>query len=197
MAADNVRKLKLQVQISVDGFVARLGGELDWMTWKWDDKLAAYITELTDSVDTILLGRKMADGFISYWSSTTTSPDNPEYAFGKKMIDKPKIVFTKTLDKSNWVNTSLAKGGLVEEVNRIKKQPGKDIIVYGDAGFVSSLIKDSLIDEYNLFINPAVIGKGLTIFNDVNGKLDLRLIKSIGFESMIVLNCYIPALRTI
>ncbi len=139
-----------------------------------DDKLAAYITELADSIDTILLGRKMADGFISYWSSTITSPDNPEYAFGKKMIYKPKIAFIKTLDKSNWVNKSLAKGNLVEEVNGIKKQLGKDISVYGGAGFVSSLIKDNLIDEYNLFIKPTAIGKGLTILIDVNGKLDLR-----------------------
>ena len=171
-----MKKLKLQVQMSVDGFVGRTNGELDWMQWDWDDKLKNYGTELTDSVDTILLGRKMTDGFVSYWSSV--KPDSDEYEFAKKMLEKPKVVFTKTLDKTIWENTKLAKGNLAEEVNQLKAQKGKDIIVYGGAGFVSSLIKENLIDEYHLFINPTAIGKGMTIFGDVNSKLNLELVRS-------------------
>jgi len=154
-----MRKLILQVQMSVDGFVAGPNGELDWMTWNWSDDIKNYVTELHDTVDTILLGRKMTDGFVKHWQSV--EPGTEEYPFAKKMVDYPKVVFTKTLNKSEWKNTTLAKGNLSEEVNSLKNQSGKDIIVYGGAGFVSSLIKENLIDEYYLFINPTVIGKGM------------------------------------
>src|SRR5712692_6445760 len=97
MVEKALRKLKLQVQMSVDGYIAGPNGEMDWLVWNWDDKLKKYVNELTESVDTILLGRKMTEGFISYWSDAMTKPDNPEYAFAKKMIETPKIVFTKTL----------------------------------------------------------------------------------------------------
>ncbi len=182
------RKLKLQVQMSVDGFVGGPNGELDWMNMNWDNKILNYVNELTDSVDTILLGRKMTDGFVSYW--TNVKPDSPEYPFARKMVDKPKYVFTKTLQKSNWENTKIVKGDLSEEITALKKKSGKDIIVYGGSTFVSSLIKNNLIDEYHLFINPSAIGKGLTIFGGLNSKHDLKLEKSIDFDCGIVLNYY-------
>jgi len=188
-----MRKLKLQVQMSVDGFVAGPNGELDWMTWNWDDKLKSYGNELTDSVNTILLGRKMTEGFINYWTDVVKNkPNSDEYPFAKKMVDYQKVVFTKTLDKSNWESTTLAKGNIVDEVNKLKKQDGKDIITYGGATFVAALIKQGLIDEFHLFINPAALGRGLTIFNDVNSKQKLKLIKSNSYESGIVVNQYIP-----
>lgn len=183
-----MRKLKLQMQMSIDGFVAGPKGELEWMTWNWDNELNNYVKELTDSVDTILLGRKMTDGFVSYWSNVKS--DSEEYTFAKKMLDKPKIVFTKTLERSKWANTILAKKDISEEINRLKKQQGKSIIVYGGAGFVSSLIKNNLIDEYHLFINPTMIGKGLTIFGNLNESMKLKLVNSIGFECGIVVNKY-------
>lgn len=177
--------------MTVNGFVGGPNGELDWMTWDFDDKLSNYIDELTDSSSTILLGRKMTDGFISYWSNVLTKPDDPEYAFAKKMIDIPKVVFSKTLDKSNWENTTLAKGKLTDEINRLKNQNGKDIIVYGGANFVSNLIKAGLIDEFHLFVNPAAIGSGLRIFEQFNATLNFKLVKSIPFECGIVLLHYV------
>src|ERR1017187_5116273 len=126
-----MKKLKLQVQLSVDGFVAGPNGEMDFMTWNMDEELKNYIIELTDSVDCILLGRKMTDGFVSYWESVVADPGNPQYAFGKKMIDTAKVVFSKTLAKSTWNNTVLANGDISEEISKLKKQSGKDIIVYG------------------------------------------------------------------
>ena len=152
-----MRKLKLQMQLSVDGFVAGPNGELDWMTWNWSDDIKKYVGDLTDSVDTILLGRKMIDGFVSHWTNVAADPNNDEYAVARRFVDYPKFVFTKTLDKSDWINTKLATGDIVTEVNKLKKQSGKDIIVYGGAGFVSSLIKNNMIDEYHLFINPTAI----------------------------------------
>src|SRR5215813_1760087 len=144
------------------------------------------------SVDTILVGRKMTDGFISYWLDVMNKPDDPWYAFAKKMIEIPKVVFTKTLNKSRWINTFIATGNLVEEVNKIKSQSGGDIVVYGGASFDSSLIKEKLIDEFYLFINPVAIGNGMTIFKDLSEIQKYSLIESKVFETGIVLVRYEP-----
>ena len=95
-----MRKLKLQVQMSVDGFIAGPNGEMDWMVLDWDDKIRNYVFELTEPVDTILLGRKMTDGFISYWSDVMTKPDDPSsidrsHAFAKKMMIRQKLFSRK------------------------------------------------------------------------------------------------------
>ena len=81
--------------MSVDSYIAGPKGELDWIISNWDDKLKNYVFKLTEPVDTIILGRKMTDGF-SYWSDVMTKPDDPWYAFAKTMIETPKVVFTKT-----------------------------------------------------------------------------------------------------
>jgi dihydrofolate reductase len=190
-----MRKLKLQVQVSVDGFVGGPNGELDWMTWNMDDKLGSYINTITDSSSTIFLGRKMADGFIRHWTSMLSRPNDESYTFAKKMIDTPKVVFTRTLDTSDplvmgWYNTTLAKGDLVEEVNAQKNMGGNDIIVYGGANFVSNLIAENLIDELHLFVNPAAIGNGLRIFNQ---RTKLLLQESTHYECGIVVSIYTPA----
>ena len=88
-----MRKLKLQVQMTVDGFVAGPEGQLDWMTRDLDEGVLARITQLTDTSDTILLGRKMTEGFINYWEAV--QPPSPEYFFARKMVDTPKVVFSK------------------------------------------------------------------------------------------------------
>ncbi len=189
-----MRKLKLQVQMSVDGYVAGPNGEMDWMTWDMDDKLSAYINAITDASDTILLGRKMTDGFVSYWENVVNNqPESAEFSFAKKMVDTPKVVFTKTLEKSEWNNAKIAKGDLVDEIKKLKNQEGKDIIVYGGATLVSNLIKHGLIDEYHLFINPAAIGCGMTIFKALEQKLNLKLIKATPCDCGIVVLCYEPA----
>lgn len=164
-----MRKLKLQMQISVDGFVAGPNGELDWMTFHQDDAHQEFIDELHDSVDTILLGRKMTEGFVNHWEDVVDNqPDNPEFSFAEKMVDTPKIIFTKTLDKPIGRNSSLAKGDLADEITNLKKQDGKDIIVYGGASFVSSLIQGGHIDEFNLFVNPIMINEGMRILTHLN-----------------------------
>ena len=162
-----MRKLKLQVQISVDGYIAGPNGEMDWMVWNWDDKLKRHVFGLTESVDTIILGRKMTDGFVSYWSDVMTKPNDPFYAFAKKMIETPKVVFTKTLNKSQWINTDIATGNLIEEISKIKNQTGGDIVYCGPS-FDTSLIRENLIDEFYLFINPVAIENGMTIFKELN-----------------------------
>ena len=177
-----MRKLKLQVQITVDGYVAGPNGEMDWMNFTWDSDTDAYINALTDSSDTILLGRKMTDGFVNYWTDVVNNqPESREFAFAKKMVDKPKVVFTKTLEQSVWANTVVATGDLVDEINTLKKQDGKDILVYGGATFVSALIKHGLIDEYHLFVNPTAIGTGMSIFGQLDQNLPLTLVNATPF----------------
>jgi len=158
-----MRKLKLQMQMTINGYVGGLNGENDWMTRNPDDEFIAFISSLIDSSDTLLLGRKTAESIIPFWEGTAEK--NPAHPFAKKIADIPKVVFTKTLDKSTWNNTILAKGNLAEEIARLKKENGKDILVFGGADFVSSLINERLIDEYHLIINPTAMGNGMTIFN--------------------------------
>ena len=176
--------------MSIDGCIAGPNGEMDWMVGLQDDKINKYVNELTESFDTILLGRKMADGFISYWSDVINKPNDPWYTLGKKMIEIPKVVFTKTFKKTKWINTDIATGDITDEIMKLKRQEGKDMVVYGGASFDSSLIKLGLIDEFLLFINPIAIGNGMTIFKDLNEIQKFNFVKSIAFDSGEVLLHY-------
>jgi dihydrofolate reductase len=187
-----MRKLKLQVQMTVDGYIAGTNGEMDWMEWNWDDELKQYVAEITEPVDCIVLGRKLAEGFIPYWAAVAANHDDAQFTEGKKFTDTNKVVFTKTLDKSAWGNTVLAKGDLIDEITKLKKQNGKDIITYGGATFVSALIKQQLIDEFHLFINPTAIGNGMTIFKELESKQNFTLVKSASFNCGIVVLNYEP-----
>lgn len=187
-----MRKLKLQIQMTIDGFVAGPNGELDWMNFEPDEESFAYINEMIDSSDCILLGRKMTDGFIDHWKEALEKSEDKKFSFPAKMINTPKYVFSKTIEESNWVNTTLVNSDLVEEVNKLKNTDGKDIIVYGGADFVSSLIKNNLIDEYHLIINPVAIGKGLAIFGDTENYKHLELIRSKVYKTQKLLSIYIP-----
>ena len=182
-----MRKLKLQVQMTLDGFIGGPKREMDWMTFNWDNELIRYVKDLTDPVDCIVLGRKLAQGFIPHWASSPAGEDPDGVA---KMNNTTKVVFSKTLDRSDWRNTMLAKGDLVDEITQLKKQPGKDIIVYGGATFVSGLIKHKLIDEFHLFINPVAIGDGLAIFKGISGKQAYQLKTSKSFDCGVVVFHY-------
>ncbi len=187
-----MRKLKLQVQMTVDGYIAGPNSEMDWVTFNWDDELIEYVTELTESMDQIVLGRNLAQGFIPHWAAVAQNPEHEEHSAGVKFTDTPKVVFSKTLDESQWENTVLAKGDLVEEINQLKSQEGADIIAYGGATFVSNLIKHNLIDEYHLFVNPAAIGSGKPIFQNLDSKRNLKLVKAVPFACGIVVLNYEP-----
>jgi dihydrofolate reductase len=105
------------------------------------------------------------------------------------MNDTPKVVFSKTLEKSEWQNAQVVNGNIADEITKLKKQPGGDIIVYGGADFVSNLILAGLIDEFHLFVNPAAIGNGLTIFKE---RTNLQLIKATSYSCGVVVLYYQP-----
>jgi len=185
-----MRKLKLQLQVSIDGYLAGPGGELDWMVWNWDNELKKYIFNLTRPVDCILLGKNLANVFIDTWQQRLKEKSTDSFA--RKMVDTPKVVFSRTMNKISWKNTRLANGNLIEEVNRLKNMKGRDIIVYGGVSFLSSLIKTGLIDEYNFFINPVLLGDGISIFRNPEFRLNLDLVYSTSFDCGITALCYIP-----
>ncbi len=187
-----MRKLKLQVQLTLDGFMAGPNGEMDWMEWNWDEEIKQHVANITEPIECIILGRKLAEGFIPHWARVASNPDDPEFTAGKKFTDTPKIVFTKNLKKAEWKNTVLAKRGLVEEINELKAQEGGDIIAYGGVQFVSALIRAGLIDKYHLFTNPTAIGTGLPLFSELDKKLQLKLCDSKTFSCGIVANTYEP-----
>lgn len=173
-----MRKLKLQVQTTIDGFIGGPSGEMDWTATEWSDDLKNFVIGLTGPVDTILLGKNLAMGFIPYWTSALNEPIPAEGA--KIFVETPKIVFSSTLMANDpivqdWNNTSIENGDYIEKINALKNQSGGDIIVYGGGKFVASLLKANLIDELNLFVNPVAIGKGMPIFNTIVSQQKYKL----------------------
>ncbi len=152
--------------MTINGYVGGINGANDWMTWNPDPEFIGFLESLLDTSDTLLIGRKLADGFIKHWEQAADKDPAPPFA--KKIAAMPKVVFTKTLGQSAWNHTRLANGNLVEEITALRKQAGKDILVFGGAGFVSSLIQKDLIDEYHLIINPTAMAEGMTIFNSLS-----------------------------
>jgi len=131
----------------------------------------------------------MTDGFIKYWEHVVTQKDSPEHDFAQKMVGLPKVVFSKTLPHVEGKNVRVENGDLVDAVKQLKSRPGKDIIVYGGATFVASLLEHGLIDEMNFFVNPVAIGSGMRVFK---GKTPLKLAASTAYPSGIVVNSYLP-----
>jgi dihydrofolate reductase len=187
-----MRKLKLQMQMTIDGFVGGPNGENDWVFISGPDEVALQkVIEIADSCDTILLGRKMTREFVGHWENVVDNqPDSPWNALAQLMVNHRKIAFSRTETAIPGRNLEVENGDLATAVQALKNQPGKDILVYGGADFVSSLISLNLIDEYYFFICPIAIGDGLTIFKE---RKVLKLENSISYKSGKVLNKYVPA----
>lgn len=190
-----MRKLKLQMQATVDGYVAGPEGQLDWMDPGQvgvgaDPEIHAFINEVADSSDTLLMGRKMTHEFTTYWERVAAQPESPEHAFAQKMVSLPKVVFSRTLKHVDGKNVRVENGDLVEAVTKLKGAAGKDLLVYGGATFVASLIEHGLIDEMHLFVNPVAIGNGMRIFK---ARRPLTLTASKAYARGIVVNSYQPS----
>ena len=178
--------------MTLDGFVAGLNGELDWM-WigKQDEAILQDVIELADTCDTILMGRKMTREFIDYWEDVLDNrPENNEKPLAERMVNLQKIIFSHSQTSVNGRNAVMENGDMDTVARALKKQAGKDIMVYGGATFVSSLIKSNLVDEYYIFRKPVAIGNGLSIFKE---KKPLELIHSITYKNGTQLNQYVSA----
>jgi dihydrofolate reductase len=186
-----MRKLKLQVQMTLDGFVAGPNGELDWM-WvgKRDESILQDVIKLADTCDTILLGRKMTPEFIHYWENVLDNqPSSVEQPLAQRMVNMRKIVFSRTQTAIKGRNLQVENGDAAAAVHALEEQPGKDIMVYGGATFVSSLISQNLVDEYYIFRKPVAIGHGLSIFKE---QRLLELHSSITYKDGTILTKYMP-----
>lgn len=175
-----MRRLKLQTQITLDGYMAGPNGEMDWMFFPWSDDTGEYIRDLMESVDTIVLGRKLAEGFIPAWESRPEG--EPEDSIDW-MINSPKVVISRTLETSPWDNATIANGDIAESIPALKSQPGGDLIAYGGGELVASLVAADLIDELHLFVNPTAIGAGMPVFGTPNQYKAFRSVKTTPFAS--------------
>ena len=187
-----MRKLKLQMQMTIEGFVAGPNGENDWvfLPGKQDQAAFQFIIDMADSCDTILLGRKMSLEFVGHWENVLDNqPDSPWHPFAQLMVNHRKIVFSRTETFIAGRKVEVENRDLITAVSAIKNQPGKDILVYGGAGFVSSLVSFNLIDEYYFIVNPVAIGAGLSIFKE---RKILNLESSTAYKNGKVLNKYLP-----
>ncbi|WP_080647823.1 dihydrofolate reductase family protein [Variovorax atrisoli] len=195
------RKLILQMQMSVDGHVSPADGNLDWQLWGWgdrwgwDDKLKRDFNAVFDGIDTILLSRLVAqEGYLDHWGRAAKRfPANPHYAFAQKIVDARKVVLTDKLESSRWERTVIARGGMADEVNALKRETGKDIITIGGVGFASALVAAGLVDEFQFFVNPTAVGAGRSVFHDTHKGHRLRLLGSTAYECGMVVNRYAPA----
>jgi dihydrofolate reductase len=175
-----MRKLKLEMQVSLDGFTADADGDVSWMvwpwseTWNWDDALRAHHNELTASSDCILLSGRMAEeGFFDHWERVAADTGNPQAPFAAAIVAMPKRVATRTIASSRWKNAELLRGDLAEAVAALKRAPGKDILVYGGPTLASALLDAQLIDEMHIIVNPTVLGQGRKMFKDIRQRGEL------------------------
>ena len=183
--------------MTLDGFVGGPNGENDWVFIPGTPdpealkQIIGFGTELAAGCDTLLIGRKLAgSGFCTYWENVADNqPENPWNPLAKLIAGHHKIVFSRTETDFPGRNLEVENGDLATAVQALKEQPGKDILVYGGAGFVRSLISLNLIDEYYLIVNPVAIGAGLSIFKE---RKILKLESSMAYKSGKVLNKYLP-----
>jgi len=184
-----MRKLKLQFAHIPEGFAPTNSDPVHYC----DEEFRNFSIANLEQVDCIILGRKTAVDFMPYWAAIAENPNDPDVLLGKKLTDLPKVVFSKTLEKSEWANTVLAKGELVDEINKLKNQSGNNIMVYGGDSFVASLMKNDLIDEYYLAVNPVDIDNGLPILKELESNPNIALVNSKTFYcGMVVLLQYEP-----
>jgi dihydrofolate reductase len=175
--------------VSLDGYFARPDGSLDWHVV--DDEFNAFARKQLDEMDILLFGRVTYEGMASYWPTEAAMTDDPEIANAMNRL--PKVVFSRTLTTVDWNNSQLAQDDLAEEITRLKEQPGKDMALFGSGEIVSGLTRLDLIDEYRLFVCPAVLGSGKPLFAGLSGTLNLELLKAQPFMSGVVLLYYRPA----
>ncbi len=183
-------KLTVTMWMSLDGFIAGPGGELDWIMG--DDEMSDYEINLINQADTLLLGRKTYQEFYAYWSEKGPPKDGWEKIFAKKINALHKIAISKTLEKAEWNDSEIVSGVATEKIEKLKDESKKGILIYGSASIVQQLGNLGLIDEYQLLVHPVLLSQGRKLFEEVN-KTGLKLLSSKAFKSGVMVLTYQPA----
>jgi len=187
-----MRKVLLSNLVTLDGFFAGPKGELDWHIV--DEEFNQYAIDLLSKVDALLFGKVTYQLMADYWPAAATNPSTPksDVEIAEKMNNLPKIVFSKTLQEVKWNNSRLVKDNIAEEISKMKQQPGKDMVIFGSGSIVSTLMQHGLIDEYRIIVNPIVLGNDKPLFKGINGKQNLKLLKTKVLGSGVVILYYEP-----
>lgn len=155
-----------------------------------DDEFREFAVEQLNSADILIFGRITYEGMASFWTTPDAAKNDPIVA--RQMNSLPKIVFSRTLKEATWNNTRLVKENAAEEVSKLKSQLGEDIGILGSANLASDLIRQNLIDEYRIMVNPVVLGEGRPLFEGIEKKIALKLLRTRNFKSGNVLLYYAP-----
>jgi dihydrofolate reductase len=176
-----MRKLVVTEFISLDGVIENPM----WTFPYWNDEIAAFKGEETESSDALLLGRVTYEGFAEVWPKRTA--DGAEYFNGVR-----KYVVSTTLKTADWNNSVIISDNVVDEITKLKQQDGTNITVHGSATLAQFLMEHNLVDEYHLLVYPVVLGSGQRLFKD-DLKTTLQLVRSQQFSTGVVALVYEPA----
>lgn len=183
---NTMRRLFAFNVVTLDGFVAGPNHDISWVTA--DDEFNQFSFEQTNTIGAILFGRVTYEGMAGYWPTSEAKALNPEVSH--LMNTLPKVVFSRTLQNAGWNNTRLIKDNIVEEVLKMKQEPGKELAFYGSANLISSLMDLDLIDEHRVMVSPVLIGNGTALFRNVDRAVKLKLLNTRTFQSGNVLLYY-------
>lgn len=183
-----MRKVIFFILTSLDGFFEGPERDINWHNV--DEEFNEFAIQQTGEFGALLFGRVTYELMASYWPTDVAKRNDPIIA--GLMNSLPKIVFSKTLEKAGWDNTKLVKDNFVEEVLRLKQQPGKDIAIFGSSDLAVTFMEHDLIDEYRIMVNPIVLGNGKPLFQGIKSKLNLKLLKTRTFNSGNILLYYEP-----
>jgi len=179
-----VRNVIMWNLVTLDGFFeGRKSWEIDWHDSVWGEELERFSIEQSKSIGTLLFGRVTYEGMASFWQK-----EKGEIA--DFMNSVPKVVFSRTMKSAEWNNSRLVKGNAEEEVAKLKRQPGKDLFIFGSANLSATLTRKGLIDEYRLCLAPVVLGGGNPLFKESPERLKLKLVESRPLKSGGVLLYY-------
>jgi dihydrofolate reductase len=184
-----MRRVVLQMGVTLDGYVAGLGGGLDWGLPEEDPGVRAWKVAALHQTGTHIMGRVTYEQMAAHWPAATGD-------YAALMNKLPKVVFSRTLQAAGWAGTRIARGDLTEEIAALKREPGGDIMAHGGATFVQALSRLGLIDAYHLVIHPVALGNGLPLFKDLASPLRLDLTEARGFPGGTVIHLYQPIRTT-
>jgi len=184
-ASSKMRNLVAFMHVSLDGFVANPGGEMNWITI--DDEIFKDAIMLADNADMALFGRVTYQMMESYWPTVLANDSSTELErqHAQWMEDTNKMVFSETLDKVTWNNTRLINKYIPQEIINLKQLPGKNIMIFGSPRLTHSFMQWDLVDEYRINVNPVILGGGIPLFN-IHSRINLKLIATKNFKSGVV-----------